>query len=332
MIRRSNNILHSDQPHLDATAHRLRWRPLRHLNEWREGLNISFEYFPPKSDQSSLGLEQVVKILNRFQPEFSSVTYGAGGNVETRSFGTLRMLRNLGTHPLVAHLTWLDSNRSELDMLAERLVTFGVQRILALRGDPVAGGPHPDNTESYGCTVEFIHGLRALYDFDITVAGYPETHPQAPTSVEGIRYLKEKVDAGANRVLCQFCFDSDRFLHFRDSAVKAGINVPIIPGILPINDFDQTARFAQNCGASIPENIFQLFSHIPDNRDIFNVVSATVTAEYCSRLIDNGVTDFHFYTLNRYELIRSVCHILGIREEHPGNSVIAPATVNYRVA
>ncbi len=170
---------------------------------------------------------------------------------------------------------------------------------------------HP---EGYKSTADMIAGLKQLYDFDISVAGYPEIHPKAASLQADLDVLKQKVDAGASRVLCQFCFDSNVFLRFRDRAAAAGINVPIIPGILPINDIHKVQSFASKCGTRIPASIYELLNDLADKPEIFDVVSATITAEFCTRLIDNGVVDFHFYTLNHDRLTQAICYILGLRE------------------
>ncbi len=297
-----------------STARRLERRPLRHINELQDGINVSFEYFPPKTEFSASQIQHSSQILERFAPAFSSVTYGAGGGVETHSFEALRLLRQSSAYPVAAHITHIGTDKFELDALVERIALLGINRIVALRGDQRNNEIALKKSHSYPSTVAMIAGIKRIYDFDIAVAGYPETHPEAKSQKADIEYLKRKIDAGANRVLCQFCFDSNLFLRFRDHAVRAGISVPIIPGILPIHNFSQVESFAKSCAATIPTAISQLFSDLPNNREIFDVVSSTVTAEFCTRLIDNGVTHLHFYTLNRARLVRAICHILGLHE------------------
>ncbi len=304
------NTTHFDT---NSTANRLKRRPLRHLNELRSGINVSFEYFPPKTESATRQIQRSSHTLERFAPTFSSVTYGAGGNIETHSFEALRLLRQSSAHPVAAHITHVGTDKFELDALVERIALLGINRIVALRGD-LRNNQIVSEKSNYPSTVAMIEGIKRIYDFDISVAGYPETHPDAKSKQADIDYLKRKVDAGANRVLCQFCFDSNRFLRFRDRAVLSGITVPIIPGILPIHNFAQVHAFAQSCAATIPDSITQLFSELPDNQEVFDVVSSTVTAEFCTRLIDNGITDLHFYTLNRAKLVRAICHILGLHE------------------
>ena len=311
------------------TASRLKRRPLRHLNEVREGIKVSFEYFPPRTSAATESFELTSKTLNKFQPAFTSMTYGAGGSSETESFAALRQLKKLTTQQVAAHITWFGQSRDEVDGLAERLAQMGVRRLVALRGEfPEANHPnfHPDG---YHSTADMIAGLKQLYPFDISVAGYPEVHPKAASAQTDLDVLKSKVDAGADRVLCQFCYDSDQFLRFRDKAVAGGITAPIIPGILPINDFKKVEAFASKCGASIPRSIAELLSDINDQQEIFDVVSATITAEFCTRLIDNGVVDFHFYTLNHDRLTRAICYILGLREK---NETHATAVVANRAS
>ena len=307
--------MNTDNFDTNSTASRLKRRPLRHLNELRDGINVSFEYFPPKTASATQQLQRTGQTLERFRPSFSSVTYGAGGSIETHSFATLRLLRQVSAYPIAAHITHIGTDKLELDALAERLAMLGIERIVALRGD-LHNSQAILGDSNYASTVAMIQGLKRLYDFDISVAGYPETHPEATSRHADIEYLKRKIDAGANRVLCQFCFDSNRFLSFRDHAVRAGITVPIIPGILPVHNFSQVQTFAKSCATTIPTSIVQLFSELPNNQEIFDVVSSTVTAEFCTRLIDNGVTDLHFYTLNRSKLVRAICHILGLHESN----------------
>lgn len=306
-----------------STASRLKRRPLRHLNELREGINVSFEYFPPRTESATRQIQRSSQTLERFSPAFSSVTYGAGGGIETHSFEALRLLRQSSAYPVAAHITHIGTDKLEVDALVERIAMLGITRIVALRGDLRNHQTTAEKSNGYSSTVAMIQGIKRIYDFDISVAGYPQTHPDAKSQQADIDYLKRKVDAGANRVLCQFCFDSNQFLRFRDQAVRAEITVPIIPGILPIHNFSQVQAFAESCAATIPASISQLFSELPNNQEIFDVVSSTVTAEFCTRLIDNGVTNLHFYTLNRAKLVRATCHILGIHESTSEQNVIA---------
>lgn len=294
---------------------RLRNRPRKSFARVRETIGVSFEFFPPPDSKSSR-FWATIETLTPLRPRFVSVTYGAGGSSRDRTLDTVKRLISHSGLETAAHLTCAGQSRSEVDEVLDRFKDAGVGRVVALRGDPPETGaqyvPHP---EGYRDTVELIRAVSRRGISDITVAAYPETHPEARSMASDIDYLKRKLDAGANRAITQFFFQPDTFLRFRDRAAAAGISAPIVPGILPVTNYARVTDFAVKCGTSIPEWMAQLFHGLDDAPDLRQLVSATVTAELCTRLLDQGVDGFHFYTLNRAELTQAICHIMGIRAE-----------------
>ena len=283
---------------------------------------ISFEFFPPKTPEMEERLWEVIKRLEPLGPRFVSVTYGAGGSTRERTHATVRRIRQeTGLEP-AAHLTCVAATRAEIDRVAQDYWDAGIRHIVALRGDPpngpIAGGtgggeryaPHPGG---YDFAADLVAGLRRVADFEISVAAYPETHPEAESDGHDIDNLRRKLDAGANRAITQFFFDIDLFLDFRDRVAAAGIVVPIVPGILPVTNFAQLKRMAASCGASIPPWMAAQFDGLDDDPDTRRLVAASLAAEQCRRLHANGVHEFHFYTLNRADLIVAICHLLGVR-------------------
>jgi methylenetetrahydrofolate reductase (NADPH) len=282
---------------------------------------VSFEFFPPKTPEMEERLWASVKRLEPLRPRFVSVTYGAGGSTRERTHATVRRIRQeTGLEP-AAHLTCVAAAREEIDTVARDYWEAGIRHIVALRGDPpsgVASGqryePHP---EGYAYAADLVAGLRRVGDFEISVAAYPETHPSARSPGHDLDNLKAKLDAGANRAITQFFFDADVYLRFRDRAAAAGIRIPIVPGILPVTNFAQLKRMSGACGASIPAWMASHFDGLDDDPDTRRLVSASVAAELCRRLHATGVHEFHFYTLNRADLIVAICHLLGVRAPKP---------------
>jgi len=277
---------------------------------------ISFEFFPPKTPEMEARLWEVVKRLEPLSPRFVSVTYGAGGSTRERTHATVRRIRQeTGLEP-AAHLTCVAATRDEIDEVARAYWDAGIKHIVALRGDPPGGigtgyVPHPGG---YAYAAELVEGLKRVNGgFEISVAAYPETHPEARSAGHDLDNLKQKLDAGASRAITQFFFDVDLFLGFRDRARAAGITVPIVPGILPVTNFAQLKRMAAGCGASIPAWMAGHFDGLDDDPDTRRLVAASVAAEQCRRLQANGVHEFHFYTLNRADLTVAICHLLGVR-------------------
>jgi len=282
--------------------------------EARGDIEVSFEFFPPKTEKMEQTLWESIKTLEPLHPRFVSVTYGAGGSTRERTHATVeRILEETNLIP-AAHLTCVGASREEVDAVARDYWNLGVRHIVALRGDAAEPGtrfqPHP---EGYRDAVDLVGGLTRVAPFEISVAAYPEMHPDSSSRAFDIENLKRKVDAGADRAITQFFFSADCFFRFRDEAAAAGIEAEIVPGILPVSNVATTRRFAQTCGASIPQWLDDLFEGLDDLPGARQLISAAVAAELCGQLYAGGVRCFHFYTLNRAELSYAICHLLGVR-------------------
>jgi methylenetetrahydrofolate reductase (NADH) len=283
----------------------------------RPELQISFEFFPPKTDAMEEKFWESIGKLAPLKPRFVSVTYGAGGSTRER---TLRMVRHITSDtgvPAAAHLTCVGASKGEIDEVVRGFAEVGVKSIVALRGDPPEGigqpfTPHP---QGYQNAADLVSGIRKLGDFDISVAAYPEKHPQSANWDEDIDNLKRKIDAGANRAITQMFFRNSDYLRFVERARKAGIAAPIVPGIQPIHSFKQISGFAARCGASIPDWLAERFEGLNDDPDTHALVAAAVAAEQVTELLDEGVTEFHFYTLNRSNLVLALARLLGRRPD-----------------
>jgi methylenetetrahydrofolate reductase (NADPH) len=277
-------------------------------------VSVSFEFFPPKNDAAADQLQVTIDSLAACDPEFVSVTYGAGGTTRDRTIATVERILVQSRLTVASHLTCVDASKDDVDRVAEGLWAKGVRHIVALRGDGASPEakfePHP---RGYRNAAELVAGLRRIAPFEISVAAYPEVHPDAASPQADLDNLKRKVDAGADRALTQFFFSPDTFLRFRDRAAAAGIAVPIVPGILPITNFDQTRRFASTCGAEVPVWMEPVFSGLDQHPETRQLVAATLAAEFCCKLYAGGIRQFHFYTLNRPELTKAICHLLGKR-------------------
>src|SRR5689334_142513 len=285
---------------------------------------VSFEFFPPKTPEMEDRLWDVVKRLEPLAPRFVSVTYGAGGSTRERTHATVRRIRDETMLEPAAHLTCVAATREEVDAVAHAYWEAGIRHVVALRGDPPGGAglgyaPHPGG---YSYAADLVAGLKKVADFEISVAAYPETHPSARSPGHDLDNLKAKLDAGASRAITQFFFDVDLYLRFRDRAAAAGIRVPIVPGILPVTNFAQLKRMAGGCGASIPDWMAGHFDGLDDDPDTRRLVAASLAAEQCRRLHANGVHEFHFYTLNRADLIVAICHLLGVRAARPAVTTV----------
>ena len=273
---------------------------------------ISFEFFPPQSLDASFKLWETVQVLAPMQPDFVSVTYGAGGTTRKLTHDAVATIkRNYGLN-VAAHLTCVDASRAETLEVAEAYADVGVTEIVALRGDAPKGAdrfiPHPDG---FGSSVELVEALAKTGKFKLRVGAYPEPHPDAADKYADVAWLKRKIDAGASSAITQFFFEADTFFRFRDACVKAGITAPIIPGILPIQSWDGAKKFAARCGASVPQRLDEGFAMATrDGRE--DLLALTQCTTLCSRLLEGGVEDLHFYTLNRPELTREIVRALGI--------------------
>ncbi len=277
-------------------------------------INVSFEFFPPKTDKMQEQLWASIERLTPLKPKFVSVTYGAGGTTRERTHDTVVRIQNEKNVAAAAHLTCVGATREEVDEVARRYWEAGIRHIVALRGDPPEGEtsykPHPGG---YPFAVDLVAGLKRVADFEISVAAYPECHPEAKNFDADIDNLKRKIDAGADRAITNFFFDPAVFCRFRDQAVKAGINADIIPGLIPVTNITQTEKMAVRCGATVPDWLREVFSGLDEDAETRRLVSATVVAEQVRALVREGVKDFHFYTLNRADLTYTICHILGVR-------------------
>ncbi len=279
-----------------------------------QSLRVSFEFFPPADAAMEGTLWQSVQRLAPLAPRFVSVTYGADGSTRDRTHALVRRIQE--ETPLIGapHLTCVGASREEVLAIARRYRDEGVRHIVALRGDAPQGAahfePHP---EGYANAAELVAGLRSVGDFDISVAAYPETHPEAASPQQDLDNFRRKVDAGATRAITQFFFDNDDYLRFRDRCAAAGIGVSIVPGILPITRFPQVMRFAERCGAKIPAWLAERFVGLDNDADTRRLIAASVAIEQVTRLRQHGVNEFHFYTLNRAELTYAICHALGMR-------------------
>lgn len=274
---------------------------------------ISFEFFPPKTPALEAQLWACVERLATLGPRFVSVTYGAGGSTQERTHATVvRMVQETNLVP-AAHLTCVGATRDEVDEVARRYWQAGVRHIVALRGDPPPGqsfAPHPGG---YAYASDLVAGLKKIADFEITVAAYPEVHPQAASAEADIDNLKRKLDAGATRAITQVFFENETFLRFLDRAVAAGITAPIVPGIMPVSNFTQAAKFCGACGTSVPVWMADLFEGLEDDAETRRMVAAATAAEQVRILQANGIDEFHFYTLNRPDLVYAIARILGVK-------------------
>jgi methylenetetrahydrofolate reductase (NADPH) len=277
-------------------------------------IDVSFEFFPPKTDKMAETLWASIEALAPLRPRFVSVTYGAGGSTRERTHATVERIVRETDLPAAAHLTCVNASRDEIDAIARDYWDAGVRHIVALRGDPPeAGAAYQPRPDGYLDAAALVAGLKQVAPFEISVACYPEVHPQANCPVSDLDNLKRKVDAGADRAISQFFFSPDAFFRFRDRAAAAGLDVEIVPGILPVSNVAQTRRFAGQCGAGIPEWMDGIFEGLDDHPTARQLIAATVAAELCGQLYAGGVRHFHFYTLNRAELAYAICHLLGVR-------------------
>ena len=276
-------------------------------------LKVSFECFPPRTPALEKNLWKTISKLAPLDPDFFSVTYGAAGSTRTRTHKIAKQIINDIGQDTAAHLTCVNATKYELDEIALDYWNAGIHHIVALRGDPPAGNSkYVANSEGYHYAVDLVRGLKRLKNFKISVAAYPETHPDAPNPTFDLENLKRKVDEGANQAITQFFFNDTAYLRFRDRAVAAGISVPIIPGIMPIGNFKKLSKFAQQCGATLPSTLIKTFSKISDNQAARTKEAIRTASEQCLNLQTHGVNEFHFYTLNRADLTKAICRNIGV--------------------
>jgi methylenetetrahydrofolate reductase (NADPH) len=292
--------------------------PVARAGSNRAPVRVSFEFFPPKTDEAEANLWKAVRRLEPLNPAFVSVTYGAGGSTRERTHRTVeRMLKETRLKP-AAHLTCVEASRAEVDEVIESYKAIGVDHIVALRGDPPGasgiGGVYQPRADGYANATELAQAIHRIGGFDITVGVYPEKHPESPSLDHDIEVLKAKVDAGATRLISQFFFDIDAFLRFRDRIRAAGIDLPLLPGIMPVSNFAGLQRMSASCGASVPGWLAAHFDGLDDDPETRKLLAASVAAETCARLQEEGFSDFHFYTLNRADLVYAICRVLGVRE------------------
>ena len=278
-------------------------------------INVSFEFFPPKTEEMERTLWDSIERLAPLRPNFVSVTYGAGGSTRERTHSTVkRILAGTALTP-AAHLTCVSATRDEVDGVIRAYHDAGVRHIVALRGDPAGGvgekySPHPGG---YRNAAHLVSGIKRITDAEVSVSAYPERHPDSPSLEADIDMLRQKVDAGATRAITQFFFENDLYFRYLDRVRAHGIDVPITPGILPVQNFKQAKAFAQRAGASVPDWLAARFEGLDDDPATRKLIAAAIAAEQVLDLVDRGVSDFHFYTMNRADLVYAICHLLGLR-------------------
>lgn len=292
--------------------------PVARAGSNRNAVNVSFEFFPPKTDAAEANLWSAIRRLEPLNPAFVSVTYGAGGSTRERTHRTVQRIISETTLRPAAHLTCVEASRAEVDEVIEGYKTIGVDHIVALRGDPPGsagiGGAYTPRADGYANATELTAALSRIGGFEVTVGAYPEKHPESPSIDHDIEVLKAKVDAGATRAVTQFFFDIEAFLRFRDRVRAAGVTIPLIPGVMPVSNFAGLKRMTAACGAALPDWLAGHFDGLDDDPETRKLLAASIAAETCARLQEEGFSDFHFYTLNRAELVYAICRVLGVRE------------------
>jgi methylenetetrahydrofolate reductase (NADPH) len=281
-------------------------------------IRVSFEFFPPKTAEMEQTLWEAIARLAPLQPNFVSVTYGAGGSTRERTHATVKRILAETMLTPAAHLTCVAATRGEVDAVIDAYAQAGVRHIVALRGDPLGGigerfAPHPGG---YRNAADLVGGIKRIADIEVSVSAYPEKHPDSADVAADIDMLKAKVDAGAGRAITQFFFENSLYFNYLDRVRKSGIDIPIVPGILPVQNFKQAKNFAAHTGASVPDWLAHRFDGLDDDPATRKLIAAAVAAEQVLDLVDHGVTNFHFYTMNRADLVYAICHLLGLR---PGN-------------
>ncbi len=279
-------------------------------------LGISFEFFPPKTPEMEESLWAAIRRLEPLAPDFVSVTYGAGGSTRERTHRTVRRIIEETALKPAAHLTCVEASREEVDEVIREYWAAGVRHIVALRGDPPTGlgGVYVPRGDGYANATELTAAITRIAPFEVLVGVYPEKHPESPSLEHDIEVLKAKVDAGATRAISQFFFDIDAFLRFVDRVRAAGITIPISPGIMPVSNYRGLVKMAAACGATLPSWLGNLFDGLDGDPDTRRLIACSIAAEMCAKLEEQGFSDFHFYTLNRADLVYAICRVLGVRE------------------
>ena len=274
-------------------------------------VNISFEFFPPKTSQGDDALFNVLKQLAPLKPEYCSVTYGAGGSTKARTAEIVQRIQHDYNIPAASHLTCVNAPKAEINAIAKDYWQNGIRRIVALRGDmPGMSGAYVPHPEGYAYAHELVSGLKTIGDFDISVACFPETHPEATSPDADIDYLKRKIDAGADRAIMQYCFDTDKILQFVEKVRAKGVNIPLVPGIMPIQNIAQTISFSKRCGATVPTWLVERFDKVANDSQATEALAADIAREQCEKLIASGLDRLHFYTLNKTEPTLALCQKL----------------------
>jgi methylenetetrahydrofolate reductase (NADH) len=287
------------------------------------GIRVSFEFFPPRTAEMEQSLWEAIRRLAPLQPNFVSVTYGAGGSTRERTHATVKRILGETMLTPAAHLTCVAATRAEVDAVIAAYAQAGVRHIVALRGDPLGGvgerfSPHPDG---YRNGADLVAGIKRNADIEVSVSAYPEKHPDSPSVAADIDMLKAKVEAGAARAITQFFFENSLYFRYLDRVRASGIEIPVVPGILPVQNFKQTKNFAGRAGASVPAWLAERFDGLEDDPATRKLIAAAVAAEQVLDLVDHGVTDFHFYTMNRADLVYAICHLLGLRPAKEGTQL-----------
>lgn len=287
----------------------------------RRRLNISFEFSPPKTPEAEETLWKAIRRLEPLNPDFISVTYGAGGSTRERTHRTVVRVLNETKLTPAAHLTCVEATRADVDAVIRGYWEAGIRHIVALRGDPPGqiGGRYTPRPDGYANATELTAGIRAIAPFEVSIGLYPQAHPETGSVARDIEVIKAKVDAGASRGITQFFFDVDGFLRFADQVRAAGVTIPIVPGIMPVASWEGLKRMAAPCGIAVPGWLANLFEGLDDDPATRRLVAASVAAEMCARLEEEGYSQFHFYTSNRAELTVAVCRVLGLREDVSGD-------------
>ena len=289
------------------------------------GIRVSFEFFPPKTEEMEKSLWQCVERLAPLEPAFVSVTYGAGGSTRERTHATVsRLIRETKLQP-AAHLTCVDASRDEVNQVIRDYWAAGVRHIVGLRGDPPsgAGARYEPHANGYASSADLVAGIKAIGDFEVSVSAYPEKHPESANFAADLDMLKAKVDAGANRAITQFFFVNDYYFRYIDRVRAAGIDIPVVAGILPVLNFRQASNFAARCGAHVPPWLADRFDGLEDDLVTRRLIAVSVAAEQVLDLMARGVREFHFYTMNKADIVFAICHLLGVRPQQRGNRVEA---------